>query len=49
VTAKSLFSSVAVPLADSFEELCMMLDIGDNLWWVKLKKENAVKDKINSH
>jgi hypothetical protein len=39
VTAKSLFKSVSVPLADSLEELCLELGIGDNLWWLKFREK----------
>lgn len=41
VTAKLLFESVSVPLADSLEELCIELGIGDNLWWLKLRKKEG--------
>ena len=41
VTAKLLFESVSVPLAESLEELCIDLGIGDNLWWLRLRKKEG--------
>lgn len=37
ITAKILFDSVAVPLAESLEDLCLEFGTGDNLWWLKFK------------
>ncbi len=41
VTAKLLFKSVSVPLAESLEKLCSELGISDNLWWLKLRKKEG--------
>lgn len=39
VTAKLLFESVSVPLAEGLEELCIDLGIDDNLWWLKFREK----------
>lgn len=38
ITGKLLYCSVAAPLADNLEELCNFLGIGNDLWWIKYKK-----------
>lgn len=35
VTAKSLYCSIAEPLADSLEEICKALGAVNSLWWIK--------------
>jgi hypothetical protein len=38
ITGKSLYCAVANPLADNFEDLCNVLGIGNDLWWIKYKE-----------
>ncbi len=38
ITGKSLYCAVANPLADNLEELCNILGIGNDLWWIKYKE-----------
>jgi len=38
ITGKLLYCAVANPLADNLEELCNVLGIENELWWVNCKK-----------
>lgn len=39
---KLLFDSVAEPLANNLEELCITLGIRDKLWWIRLAKDEKI-------